>query len=140
MIALDLGGNIFSESFAASIAEGLTLLAQKQPPYSIHCLEGKDRAGFTVALVEALMGADLEEITTDYMLSYYNYYGVDKELDPLRYQTILDTNLTAMLCHVAGVETSDALVQVDWEAAATKYLLDAGMAGTDITTLKEKLR
>ena len=74
------------------------------------------------------------------MLSYYNYYGVDKELDPLRYQTILDTNLTAMLCHVAGVETSDALAQVDWEAAATKYLLDAGMAGTDITTLKEKLR
>jgi len=44
-------------------------------PYLIHCTEGKDRAGFVSAVLEALMGADLQEIVADYMKSYENYYG-----------------------------------------------------------------
>ena len=85
------------------------------------------------------MGAELEEIMGDYMTSFYNYFGIDKETEPERYQAVLDNNLLAFLYHVTGVDTYEKLEQVDPEAAVTKYLLDAGMAEEDILTLKSKL-
>ena len=90
-------------------------------------------------LLEALMGATLDEIVCDYMLSFYNYYGIEKDNDPKRYQAVLDTNLLAMLCHVTGAESIEILGQMNLEAAVTEYLLDAGMLQDDILLLKEKL-
>ena len=91
-------------------------------------------------LLAALMGAELEEIIDDYMLSFYNYYGIDKESEPERYEAVLNNNLLVILYHVTGVNTYEELLQVDLESAVTKYLLDAGMEENDILTLKEKLR
>ena len=139
VMALDLGGDFFSSSFAASVADGLTFLAHNEPPYCLHCTEGKDRAGFTTMLLGALMGAELEEIIDDYMISFYNYYGIDKETQPKRYEIVLETNLLAMLYHITGVDTYEELAAVDLEAAVTTYLLDAGMTEDDILLLKEKL-
>ena len=139
VIALDMTANFFSDKFAASVVEGLTFLAQNDAPYSIHCTEGKDRAGFTVMLLEALMGAKLQAIIDDYMISFYNYYGIDKETQPERYEAVLNNNLMAMLCHVMGAESVEELEKIDLESAVTKYLLDAGMTEANILTLKEKL-
>ena len=139
VIAIDLTGNFYSEEFASAIAEGLTFLAQNETPYCIHCTEGKDRTGFTAMLLEALMGATLDEIIDDYMISFYNYYGIDKEQEPERYQAVLDNNVIAMLFHVTGTESVEELKQTDLEAAVTTYLIDAGMIQDDITVLKEKL-
>ena len=139
VIALDLAGNFYSDDFAASVADGLTFLAQNEGPYCIHCTEGKDRAGFTAMLLEALMGATLDEIIDDYMLSFYNYYGISKENEPKRYQAVLDVNLMEMMCHVMDVESVEMLRQTDLSVAVTEYLIDAGMSNEDILTLKEKL-
>jgi hypothetical protein len=139
VIAIDLTGDFTSKKFSESIVEGLTFLARNDPPYSIHCTEGKDRAGFTAMLLGALMGAELEEIIDDYMTSFYNYYGIDKESDPKRYEIVLNNNLIAMLYHVMEVDTYEALKQVDLEASATKYLIETGMSENDILALKEKL-
>lgn len=46
--------------------------------FAINCIEGKDRTGIFVALLECLLGYTLEEIEDDYMISYFNYYGVKK--------------------------------------------------------------
>ena len=139
VMALDLNANFHSDEFAATLMDGLCFLAQNDPPYSIHCTEGKDRAGFTTMLLGAMMGADLQEIVDDYMLSFYNYYGITQEAEPERYEAVLDTNLYAMLYHVTGVDSYEELTQVDLEAAVTKYLLDSGMSEDDIITLKTKL-
>lgn len=139
VIALGLSANFFSDEFARSVAEGLSFLAHSTPPYCIHCMEGKDRAGFTVMLLAALMGADLEEIIDDYMISFYNYYGIDQETTPERYEVVLNNNLLAMLYHVTGVNAYEELLQVDLESAATEYLLAAGMTEDDILALKENL-
>ena len=139
VVALDMDGNFYSDAFAAAAAKGLIFLAQNDPPYSIHCTEGKDRAGFTTMLLGALMGAELQEIVDDYMLSFYNYYGITQENEPERYQVVLNNNLYAMLYHVTGVNSYEELTQVDLESAVTKYLLAAGMTEDDILTLKAKL-
>ena len=139
VLAIDLTGNFYADEFASSVAEGLAFLARNETPYCIHCTEGKDRAGFTAMLLEALMGATLDEIIDDYMLSFYNYYGIDKEHEPQRYQAVLDANLMEMLCHVMGVESVENLEQINLETAATAYLINAGMSQEDIRMLKEKL-
>ena len=90
-------------------------------------------------LLEALMGATLDEITDDYMLSFYNYYGIDKEHQPQRYKAVLDINLMAMLLHVTGAESVEQLEQIDLETAVTVYLTEAGMSREDIAMLKQKL-
>jgi protein tyrosine/serine phosphatase len=140
VMALDLTANFYSDDFAASVVEGLTFLAQNDAPYSIHCLEGKDRAGFTAMLLEALMGATLQEIIDDYMLSFYNYYGIDKETEPERYEVVLNNNLMAMIYHVTGTDSAEQLKQTNLEAAVGDYLLNHGMAEQDLLMLKAKLQ
>ena len=139
VIAIDLTGNFYSDEFASSVAKGLTFLARNETPYCIHCTEGKDRAGFTAMLLEALMGATLDEIISDYMISFYNYYGIDKEHEPQRYQAVLDVNLMEMLLHVSGAESVEKLEQINLETAVTAYLIEAGMSQDDIVMLKQKL-
>ena len=139
VIAIDLTGNFYSEEFASSVAKGLTFLARNEAPYCIHCTEGKDRAGFTAMLLEALMGATLDEIISDYMISFYNYYGIDKEHEPERYQAVLDINLMEMLFHITGAESVEQLEQINLETAVTAYLIEAGMSQDDIVMLKQKL-
>ena len=139
VIAIDLTGNFYSDEFASSVAKGLTFLARNEAPYCIHCTEGKDRAGFTAMLLEALMGATLDEIISDYMISFYNYYGIDKEHEPERYQAVLDINLMEMLFHITGAESVEQLEQINLETAVTAYLIEAGMSQEDIVMLKQKL-
>ena len=139
VIAIDLTGNFYSEEFASSVVKGLTFLARNEAPYCIHCTEGKDRAGFTAMLLEALMGATLDEIISDYMISFYNYYGIDKEHEPERYQAVLDINLMEMLFHITGAESVEQLEQINLETTVTAYLIEAGMSQEDIVMLKQKL-
>ena len=90
-------------------------------------------------LLEALMGAQLQEIIDDYMLSFYNYYGIDKESESARYDAVLNNNLLAMLCHVTGADSMEALETLDLESAVTNYLLQHGMTEDEILMLKNKL-
>ena len=78
VIMLDMGVDFFSPDFTEKLATGLRFMIAHEDPYLIHCNEGKDRAGMTVALLEALSGATMDEIVADYMESYENYYGVEK--------------------------------------------------------------
>jgi len=41
-------------------------------------VEGKDRVGIVIAVLEGLGGATVDEIVEDYMVSYENYYKVQK--------------------------------------------------------------
>ena len=138
VIAVDLTGNFYSDEFAYSVVEGLNFLAKNEPPYCIHCTEGKDRTGYVAMLLEMLTGATLDEIINDYMLTFYNYYGITKEQEPKRYQAVLDVNLLEMLRHVTG-ESVERLYDINLETSITSYLIGVGMAQNDILTLKEKL-
>ena len=70
---------------------------------------------------------------------YMNYYGIDKESQPERYEVVLENNLMAMLYHVMDVDSLEELKNTDLQAAVTEYLMDNGMTEEEILTLKEKL-
>ncbi len=77
VISLNMGVDFADPEFTNKLREGLIFMATHKGPYYIHCNEGKDRAGFVIAFLEALCGASIEEITEDYMESFENYYGTE---------------------------------------------------------------
>lgn len=140
VITIKLGANFYSDVFAESLADALVLLAEQEPPYLVHCNEGRDRTGYVAMLLEALMGASLEEIQQDYMMSYYYCFGITESSDPQKYDAILENNIMDFLYGLTGVEDSEALKKADLEKAAERYLLDAGMDVEQIALLKSKLK
>ena len=134
IIPLNMGMNFSSEEFRQKLAEGFRYIASHEGPYLIHCNEGKDRTGFALGLLECLMGAGKEEIIEDYMLTFYNYYGIEPGTD--LYTRTADSNLLKSLAEAFHTESLDG---IDLAKSAEAYLEEIGMTADEIKTLKEKL-
>ena len=137
-LAMDI--DVSSEDFRNKLAEGLRFMAQNPGIYAIHCREGKDRAGLVTAILECLMGAAYEEVVADYMVSFYNYYGVTDE-DP-QYEVIVKGNLEKNLKNVFTFKKKDKkkdLSTRDLAACAAKYLKKIGLTKAEIKKLKKNL-
>ena len=119
------------------IGESITKMANSEPPYLVHCTEGKDRTGFICIVLEALCGATLEEMRDDYMVSYENYYGITQENDPKKYNTLEEVfeDLIEIMIGDAGVDPETA----DLSQYASDYLKFCGVSDDTISKLKERL-
>ena len=115
-----------TEEFQNNIAGALKRLIQLPGPYYIHCLEGKDRAGFTCLLIEAVCGVPLDDIKADYMQTYANYYGVTKESAPEMYEAALSEKFRPM---IAFITKDNTLSLAD---GARAYLREGGMSDEEI--------
>jgi hypothetical protein len=133
IIPLGMGVDFSSPDFIARLKAGLVFMANHNGPYLIHCNEGKDRAGFTSALLEALMGARLDDIVADYMESYVNYYGFVRGEE--RYQLVSRIIIDLLAEMNGGEPVNDGNAQ----KAAEAYLVRAGLSAAEINTLKAKL-
>ena len=138
VIVLGLPVNFDSREFGEGIVKGFSFLAGQSTPYLVHCMEGKDRAGFAAMVLEALMGWSEDVIVADYMISYANYYGIAPGTE--KYDMIAEKNIREMLRSVAGLEKGASLKETDLQSAAEQYLIRHGMAEDALQTLKAKLK
>ena len=136
VVALNMGVDYKSEDFQSKLKTGLEFIIAHEGPYAIHCNEGKDRAGFTAILLEALMGASQDEIVADYMVSYENYYHVEKGSE--QYDLISEVAV-GMLRDLAGLEKDVDLSEVDLQKAAEDYLTGIGLTADQISALTARL-
>ena len=134
VVTPEMGYDFTGEEFAAKVKQSVLFLAENDGPYLIHCKEGKDRTGIFCAILECFAGASFDEVERDYMTTFYNFYGVQKE--DTAYGIILNDNLVKNLCGLFGV---DALEGLDLKEAATQYLLSVGMTAEQLSLLGEKL-
>ncbi len=134
VIYLNLGVDFTSNEFKAGLAKGLRFMAENKGVYAIHCTYGKDRAGFTTALLECLAGASCDEITADYMQSYVNYYGVQKGSD--KYDAIAKINIINTLQTAFDVED---ISNADLAKEAEEYIASIGLTNEEITKLKTNI-
>ena len=137
VIPLAMDMNIASESFRSKLVSGLSALARTDGPFLVHCTEGKDRTGFVCMLLEALAGADYDELRSDYMLTYENYYGITRESEPARYAYYVG-KLDEMIDSMAGDESA-VYTDRSLSIRAVRFLLDAGMAPSDVLALRQRL-
>ena len=134
VIFLGLGVDFAADDFKAGLANGLRFFAENKGTYLVHCNEGKDRAGFVSALLECLMGASAEEVVADYMVTYYNYYGVEAGTE--KYTAIAGSNIVKSLQSAFGIED---LYAADLAAEAAAYIAEIGLTETEIAALKANL-
>lgn len=137
VIALGMYIDFESEDFAAGIVKGFSFLAEGDTPYLIHCLEGKDRTGFAMMMLEALMGWSAEQIVADYMQTFTNYYGIEPGTN--QYNMIVERNIEEMLRASAESEVGEYSGEMDLKAVAEAFLLDNGMAEEALKVLEAKL-
>lgn len=122
-------------AYASSLAEGLRAMMSQDQPVYIHCTEGKDRTGFVCILLEALAGADYEELLRDYMVTYDNYYGINEVDTPEKYAATVRVRFRDMMDWLAGVPSGTDLSGQTFEAQAAAYLMQAGMTEEEVLTL-----
>ena len=138
VIPLNMGVDMYSEDAKAGLKAGFLFMVENEGPYAFHCTEGKDRAGYFAMVLEALMGATVEEITADYMLSFENYYHVEKGSE--QWEKIAVSNIEKDLLKLAGVETAEELAAADLQKAAETYLEEAiGLTAEEVMGLKDAL-
>lgn len=138
VVYLDLGVDFSADDFNTKLKDGLEFIIGKEGPFLVHCNEGKDRAGFVSALLEALSGASVEEIKEDYMLSYMNYYHVEKNSE--QYEKIANSNIMTSLKMIAGVDTIEELNDIDLREATEKYLIEkVGLTPEQVKSIQNLL-
>ena len=133
-ICLNLGVDFSSEEFRHGLAEGLRFIAKGEAPFLVHCTEGKDRAGFVSAVIEALMGASADEITADYMVTFFNYYGVQPGTE--QYDIIASSNIQKSLAAAFGMES---LSSGNLQESCVSYLESIGLTADEIAGVQAKL-
>jgi Protein tyrosine/serine phosphatase len=142
---LALPVEFFSKPFEEGLAKGFRYMIEHEGPYLIHCTYGMDRTGFTIAILEALMGATTEEIQADYAKTFSNYYYVtdgkqiilnEQQVD--FFKAVVLRNLKAVY-RAEGVNIPDT-DNIDWATATAKYLEKFGLTPEEISALKEKLK
>lgn len=138
VIPIALSMNYASEEFRTKLADGLTRMTEDEGPFLVHCTEGKDRTGFVCMVLEALCGANYDEIVDDYMVTYDNYYGISKTQDKDKYDVIVSDVLDPMVRCMIGDDTADPSV-ANLQVAAEIFLRGSGMSDDAITALRTML-
>jgi protein tyrosine/serine phosphatase len=132
IIPLDLGPDYADPAFKAGLGEAFRFMLNHRGPYLFHCNDGNNLTGFAAALLQALSGAAVDEITGDYMLTYINYYHFTK--DEERYR-IVSTFIAEVLTELNGgkpVYNNGGI-----KKAAERYLTEElGLTGAELDALK----
>ncbi len=125
-----------SDSFIKGFAEALRFIGTNEGPYLIHCKEGKDRTGFMCAVLECFMGATAEEVVGDYMLSYLNYFDIEKDDDTYNY--IAKEYITKYLADAFGID-SIYTDDTDLSECAERYMKGLGLSDDEVEAVRNAL-
>ena len=161
-VACGMMANSFCDDFKTRLGTGVKFMIAHEPPYLIHCNEGKDRCGFVSMLLEALCGASIDELRRDYMVTMLNFYQIPDggESYQMRQSLAID-RMIWLMCNEESLEDYKKIdwntidvSDIDWEglgfyktklqgstlqASATKYLKECGLTDSEIAELRRIL-
>ena len=135
---LSMGSGYTGDEYRQKLVSGLKRMVLSEGPVYIHCMEGKDRTGFVCTLLEALAGASYDEMLSDYMQTYANYYSVTKDGTPEKYLAIADLYFGGFMDCLHGEDcTLEELESADFTEDAAAYLEEGGMTAEEVESLRE---
>lgn len=126
---------LLSDVIPPRLREGLLFMIEKDPPFLVHCVDGKDRTGLTIALLAAIMDASVDEILDDYAQSFVSFYHVVPGSHVHQeFRDIMADMLTRLN---SGIPIDNSNVK----NTAMRYLVDqVGLTLEQIGALQNKLR
>jgi len=134
IIALGMDFSVVSEKFNKKLKKALQFIISTDGPWLIHCHAGVDRTGFVSIVLEAFMGAAIDEIADDYLLSFNSIFdsSIQSEINKndsfivMKYLSVMGNNM--------------ALNDQNLQAVAENYLRNTiKMPREEIGLLKRKL-
>ncbi|MCR4590219.1 MAG: tyrosine-protein phosphatase [Lachnospiraceae bacterium] len=135
---LDLDYDFDSDAFRKGMADAVRFMSTHEAPYLIHCTEGKDRTGMLCAILEALMGASIREMTDDYLNTYKNFYHYSSDSE--EYEYARKVYLRELFRAMADADSNSELSDADYHAAVLQYLKEGGAKDYEILKTIEKLK
>lgn len=152
-LCMGLSVELFGSRFKQTMAQMARFMLSHEGPYLVHCNEGKDRCGFVSLLLEALAGATVDELRSDYMLTMINYYKISNgDASYQLRQRISADRMLWMLCHP---EAASNMLHVNWDnttaevsaltpttlqQAVRVYLQEGGLTATECDQLEAILQ
>lgn len=122
--------DFMGKSNNAPLCDVFRFMAANPGIYCIHCKEGKDRTGFVTAVLELLMGATMDEVIDDYMVTYMNFYKVEKGTEQYSYIS----NLITDELKANGISDNGSL-----QEQTEQFLKGLGLTSEEISALKDNL-
>lgn len=134
VLATNIGLAVTWPHFKAELARALRFMIDHAPPYLIHCSLGQDRAGITSAVLQAVTGADLQDVIDDYALTFDNYYRITPG-HPL-YPEVVEQ----LVSKLREMNNGDAVTAENLQDVIARYLIDeVGLSDSEVYLLQEKL-
>ena len=119
--------------FKNKLKQGFLFLIAHNGPYLIHCNAGNDRTGFVAAIIEGLLGASIDEIVYDYLLSYGKKTADDKTELNVYTDIIIFQQLDAIINGRINDEDN-------FQSNIEKYFLwEIGLSRKELALLKKRL-
>lgn len=147
-IPLGLTADAFSPKFMNKLAEGLRFMISHEPPYLIHCNEGKDRCGFVSMLLEALAGATFDEVAKDYLVTFWNLNRTAVGSDC--YNVRKKFGIDRMVWLLGHIDDANHVADVNWDSispqsvnlhdAARQYMMQCGLSMSECDALEARIR
>ena len=134
VLYIKLGVDFSSTDFRNGLAIAYKYMTQHKGKYLLECGDGMTRTAFACSILECLMGASAEEVVSDYMTSYYNYYKVEKGSE--KYKAIVKNNIIQILEQNFDI---DDLYSANLAKEAEEYLYDIGLNRSEVATLRLNL-
>jgi len=134
VVALGLGIDLGSQETKEKVVLGIRGILENEGPYLIHCSLGRDRTGFACLLIGALLNTSIEDIETDFALSYYNLHPGFPEKGSLKYELQVTERLASFIENLCGDRNA-----TDLYAGARAYLSEGGMSDAEIDNFIQKL-
>jgi hypothetical protein len=110
VITLGMGFSITGDNFYKKLKKGLRFIISTLGPWLLHCYAGVDRTGFVAMVLEAFMGASLDEITGDYLMSFNSgfessIYGDSHKADSLAAMKLLSAMSASLINNNQNVQS-----------------------------------
>ncbi|MCL2066921.1 MAG: tyrosine-protein phosphatase [Treponema sp.] len=133
VIALDMDFSVTNDRFKRKLKEGLKFIIDTEGPWLVHCHAGVDRTGFVCMVLEAFMGAKLDDVIDDYLLSFNSIFK-----SSIYEAQKADLQVAMKLLSV--MSDSITITEQNLQQIAEIYLLKKiGLSPSEIELLKEKL-
>ena len=136
-ICLHMNTNYREQKYHDGIVKAMVAMSQNEGPYYVHCVEGKNRTGFLILVIEGLAGASYDDMLKDHMITFENYFGITEETDKEKYDIIKARYIDSMLRYIADSDpwTGNGTIELkdlDWVNIMGRYLIKNGMSEEDL--------
>ena len=129
IIGLGMDFSITSDRFKTRLKDALEFIIKTDGPWLIHCHAGVDRTGFVCMVLEAFMGAKLDDVIDDYLLSFNSLLG-----------SSIYADLHTAMQILSVMSDSIAINEQNLQQVAEMYLQKKiGLSAVEIELLKNKL-